>query len=82
MVEPVNDNRRKPIPIPAGGFQTNEEEADWLARTLTMRFEECIENTLGVKANAKFPRLYDLLLLSLNSATRRGKRMRRELPDA
>ena len=32
-----NDNRHPPLPVPPGGFRSNEDEADWLAATITMR---------------------------------------------
>jgi hypothetical protein len=48
---PANANRRRPIPIPVGGFKTNEQEARWLAQTLEMRTEEALEQ-VGIRAKS------------------------------
>lgn len=72
--------RNPAIPIPAGGFSSNEEEADWLSATLAMRFEEAVETTLGVVVKMKMNGLRELLLLSLDSATRRESKKVRASP--
>lgn len=62
-----------PIPVPRGGFQTNEDEARWLEQTIVLRQREGLRETFGVDIEPKAVGLYDLLLLSLNAATKRGK---------
>ena len=71
---PGNNNAHPPIPVPAGGFATNEDEARWLEQTLIMRFEETIRDTINVNAKLSVNGLYDLLLMSLNVASRRRVR--------
>jgi hypothetical protein len=39
MTTAANANRRRPIPVPSGGFKSNEQEARWLAQTIEMRAE-------------------------------------------
>lgn len=68
-----------PIPIPAGGFQTNEQEARWLADTIDMRAAEAIERTIGVKVSSPSNGLYDLILLCMQSAAKRATDARK--PD-
>lgn len=70
-----NDNRHPPISVPAGGFRTNAEEADWLAATITMRLREGLA-TIGINAVPAPKGLRDLLLLSLDAASKRGSRRR------
>jgi hypothetical protein len=68
----VNDNRRPAIPVPKGGFVSNEDEARWLEETLLMRFGETLAAAGIMNVRLLQPRgLYDLLLLSLDSASKR-----------
>lgn len=67
----TNDNRHPPIPIPKGGFRSNEEEARWLEQTILMRLREAASNA-GLRFAPQPNGLYELLLLSLNAASRRG----------
>ena len=65
--------RTRPIPIPRGGFRTSEQEARWLEQTINMRISE------GLKANGimEFPvtvGLYDLFLVCLQEAEKRGRK--------
>jgi hypothetical protein len=56
-------------------IKTNEDEARWLADTIQMRAQEAV-SALGVFQVDMKPlndSLYQLLLLSLNAATKRGK---------
>ena len=71
MTVEANDNRHKPIPIPEGGLRSNEEEARWLEQTILMRFREGAAS-IGLRVIPQPTRLYDLLLLSLNAASKRG----------
>lgn len=68
-----NDNRRRCVPIPAGGLKSNEDEARWLEQTILLRTEELLA-AADVKAHIAPNGLYDLLLISLNSASKRGRR--------
>lgn len=69
----ANDNRHAPIPYPRGGFSTNAAEAEWLAATLTMRLQEALAS-VGIRAQPVPTGLRDLLLLSLDAASKRGVR--------
>jgi len=60
-------------PIPYKGIKTNEDEARWLERTIQMRINETLSRA-GINANITPIGLYDLLLLSLQSAERRAIR--------
>lgn len=62
-------------PVPAGGFKTNEEEARWLTQTIILRTREGLAS-LGLNIEPVPDGLYDLLLLSLNAASKRGQRTR------
>jgi len=62
-----------PIPHPPGGFTSNEIEAKWLEQTIVQRTEELLMMA-GVVANIKTSGLYDLLLISLNAASTRGRK--------
>jgi hypothetical protein len=73
-------DRHPPIPIPDGGLTSNEAEARWLEQTILMRAKESLTN-FGINAEFKPSGLYDLLLLSLNRASRRGRK-NRETPNA
>ena len=66
-----NDNRHPPLPVPPGGFRSNEDEADWLAATITMRLREVLA-AVGINATPVSPSLRDLLLASLDAASARG----------
>lgn len=78
-VEMPNDPH-PPIPIPKGGFTTNEDEARWLEETILMRCRESLAN-FGINASFNAGTgLYDLFLLSLDSASRRG-RAAKGMPD-
>lgn len=68
----TNDNRRAPIAIPRGGFRTNEEEARWLEQTLIMRMQEATA-ALGISTKPEPRGLYELLLHSLNAASKRAR---------
>lgn len=65
--------RPKPIPIPAGGLKTNEDEARWLEQTILLRVGEMF-SMIGVNTKINPTGLYDLLLMSLNSASKRGRK--------
>lgn len=62
-----------PIPVPKGGFLTNEDEARWLEQTISMRLREGLA-ALGINVAPQFGQLYDLFLLSLNYASKRALR--------
>ena len=64
---------RTGIPIPPGGFRSNEEEARWLEQTIVLRTQELLA-LAGVTTPIKPSGLYDLLLISLDEASKRGKR--------
>ena len=60
------------IPVPSVGFASNEAEAEWLEQTLVMRIKETLRSG-GLPHVSIHPKgLYDLLLISLNGASRRG----------
>lgn len=67
-------SRREPTraPLPPGGFKTNEDEARWLEQTIVLRTREGLAS-LGFNIEPTPNGLYDLLLLSLNAASRRGR---------
>lgn len=60
------------IPIVPGGFKSNEDEARWLEQTILLRTHGLLQMA-GVNARIEPKGLYDLLLLSLNSASKRGR---------
>jgi hypothetical protein len=64
---------RTRIPIPAGGLCTNEDEARWLEQTILLRTSETLASA-GVTCQIAPKGLYDLLLLSLNEASKRGRK--------
>ncbi len=70
---PGTTSPRPPIPHPPGGFTSNEIEAKWLEQTIIRRTEELLMMA-GVVANIKTSGLYDLLLISLNAASTRGRK--------
>ena len=59
------------IPIPRGGFTSNEEEARWLEQTLRLRIRETL-HAAGINATIAPIGLHELLMLSLDAATRRA----------
>ncbi len=61
------------VPIPPGGLRTNEDEARWLEQTILLRTRELLARA-GVEATIKPSELYDLLLISLNEASKRGRK--------
>lgn len=69
---------RQSIPIPEGGFASNELEARWLADTLELRIHETLANFGLSNLHIEPKGLYDLLLLSLNSAAKRATRLTQE----
>lgn len=69
-----------PIPVPRGGFVSNEDEAKWLEETLLMRFRETLAAAGLTAFNFQPKGLYDLLLLCLNSASRRQTLAESEAP--
>jgi hypothetical protein len=60
------------IPVPEGGFDSNEAEARWLADTITMRTDAMLA-TAGVNAKVAPKGLFELFLFSLNAASRRRR---------
>lgn len=74
-------DRLPPIPIPRGGFKTNEEDAKWLELTILRRTEEMLA-AVGIKASIAPVGLYELLLNGLNSATNRGCKAAEITPPA
>lgn len=68
------DTKRPAIPIPKGGHKTNEEGARWLADTLAMRLREGLEGIGIHHVHPHGDQFYDLLLVSLDAATRRALR--------
>lgn len=62
---------RARIPIPPGGFKTNEDEARWLEKTIILRTQEMMF-AAGVVAQINPNGLYELLLMCLDGATKRG----------
>jgi hypothetical protein len=68
-----SEQRAAIIPIPVGGFRTNEDEARWLEQTILLRAKEMMA-VAGVTRPIAPKGLYDLLLLSLNAASKRGAR--------
>ena len=73
MSKPSNDNKWPPIPVPRGGFRTNLEEAKWLEATIIMRMREALAE-VGINASAPEGCMLELLLLSLDAASKRGIR--------
>ena len=63
--------RAKPIPVPRGGFTSNEEEARWLTDTIAMRMQEALI-AIGVQATVPTASLRELLIFSLDSASKRA----------
>lgn len=63
--------RSRPIPIPAGGFTTNEDEVRWLADTIAMRMRETFA-AAGINAAIPTESLCELLLIALNAASKRA----------
>ena len=65
---------RPPIPVPQGGFRSNADEARWLADTIEMRAEDAFAALgLNVSSKSKNDSLYTLILMSLDSASKRGR---------
>ncbi len=62
------------IPIPKGGFRTNEDEARWLEQTICLRARQMML-AAGVNATIRPNGLYDLLLMSLNAASERAEEL-------
>lgn len=71
--------RCAPIPVPRSGFASNEEEARWLEQTIIMRTAEMLRRA-GVSADIRPKGLYELLLLSLDAATRRALKTQKPPP--
>ena len=69
------------IPIPRGGFTSNEEEARWLEQTLRLRIGETL-HAAGINATIAPIGLHELLMLSLDAATRRANLARVRAPAA
>ena len=70
---PQNETTRWPaIPIPLGGFTTDEAEADWLEATLVMRMKETLSSA-GLNVAIKPGGLRDFLLISMKRAARRAE---------
>ena len=68
-MEAVKDPRQ---PFPKGGFKTNEEDARWLEQTIMFRMAQTLKN-VGVNLRTpESPALYELLLIALGDAARRG----------
>ena len=67
------DVRYQPIPVPRGGFKTNEEDARWLEQTIVMRMRQVLD-LAGVTTPLAPKGLYDLLLGALNDASKRGSK--------
>lgn len=65
---------RAAIPIPIG---TNEVEVEWLVKTICLRAKEALW-TVRINAELHPGNLRELLLLSLNAASKRGGREERE----
>lgn len=59
------------VPVPRGGFLTNEDEARWLEKTILLRVQEMMA-LAGVRIQIVPNSLYELLLISLDDASRRG----------
>ena len=59
------------IPIPPDGFTSNEVEARWLEQTVVLRTEQVLERA-GIPSTINPVGLFELLLLCLNSASRRS----------
>jgi hypothetical protein len=59
---------RARVPVPKGGFDTNEDEARWLEQTLLLGTQELFAAAGIPSVSIKPVGLYDLLLISLNSA--------------
>ncbi len=74
----ANDDRPAPIPLPRGGFKSNEDEAQWLEQTIVMRMNEVLR-AAGVNRTVAPKKLYELFLMSLNDA---GKRALKGRPHA
>lgn len=68
-----NTSPSRSIPIPRGGLRTNEDEARWLEQTILLRTSELLASA-GVLTPIAPKGLYDLLLLSLNSASKRARK--------
>ena len=66
--------KSKPIPIPRGGFTSNEDEARWLAGTIGMRASETLMAATGISSNWTTDSLYELLLEGLGAAARRARK--------
>lgn len=63
---------KQSIPFPKGGFTTNEAEARWLADTIQVRAEEMLTSAgMSVSIKSKDDSLYTLILMSLDSASKR-----------
>jgi len=64
--------RKKPIPVPRGGFCTDEDEAQWMAAAIAMRAAEAVSVAVGTAVTFPTESLYELLLLGLQSAAKRA----------
>ena len=63
--------RRAGIPVPPGGFASNEEEAAWLRDTIVLRSNEALAAS-GINARLPGEQLFELLLVSINQTARRA----------
>lgn len=59
------------VPVPRGGFSTNEDEARWLEQTILLRVQEMMA-LAGMRIEIVPNSLYELLLMSLDDASKRG----------
>ena len=64
--------RKKPIPVPRGGFCTDEDEAQWMATTIAMRAAEAVSVAAGIAVTFPMESLCELLLLGLQHAAERA----------
>lgn len=63
-----------PLPIPAGGFDTDEDEARWIEQTIVMRANEGLASIGLASVSLATKDLYELILLAIQAAGKRAVR--------
>lgn len=59
----MTDTERTFVPKPAGGIQTDEQEAKWLADTIDLRTREAVEKLAGIRVAPRGNDSLDRLIL-------------------